>query len=181
MELEPYRNVIQLKIHQINLTVRGQLMCCPLYKILGLQLCEESHLIPNRSINFTQTNHRMLFNCIQWHVIFFIQYPGYTYLNNTHFFMSRERTSLYHSLGTSMFEFIPAMLTFDHAQINRTLAALKVSISICNQHRKNFTFVESIGTIIKKVEYFYYIFFILCILTGASARDRLPCYECLAG
>lgn len=66
--------------------------------------------------------------------------------------LSRNRTSLYHSLGTSIFEFIPAMLTFDHAQINRTLAALKVSISICNQHRKNYTFVESIGTIIKKVE-----------------------------
>ncbi|CAH0578141.1 unnamed protein product [Chrysodeixis includens] len=67
-----------------------------------------------------------------------------------------ERTSLYHSLGTSIFEFIPAMLTFDHAQINRTLAALKVSISICNQHRKNFTFVESIGTIIKKPNYATY-------------------------
>ncbi|XP_049692186.2 tetratricopeptide repeat protein 39B isoform X2 [Helicoverpa armigera] len=67
-----------------------------------------------------------------------------------------ERTSLYHSLGTAMFEFIPAMLTFDHAQINRTLAALKVAINICNQHRKNYTFVESIGTIIKKPNYATY-------------------------
>ncbi|KAJ8737169.1 hypothetical protein PYW07_000440 [Mythimna separata] len=67
-----------------------------------------------------------------------------------------ERTSMYHSLGTAMFEFIPAMLTFDHAQINRTLAALKIAINICNQHRKNYTFVESIGTMIKKPNYATY-------------------------
>ncbi|XP_048004957.1 tetratricopeptide repeat protein 39B-like [Leguminivora glycinivorella] len=60
------------------------------------------------------------------------------------------RTSLYHSLGMSIFEFIPAMLTFDHGQINRALAALKVCISICNQHRRNFSLVESIGTMIRK-------------------------------
>ena len=31
MELEPHHVVIKLKIDQINLTVRGRLMCCPLY------------------------------------------------------------------------------------------------------------------------------------------------------
>ncbi|XP_075990891.1 tetratricopeptide repeat protein 39B-like isoform X2 [Anticarsia gemmatalis] len=65
-------------------------------------------------------------------------------------------TSLYHSLGTAIFEFIPAMLTFDQAQISCTLNALKVSISICNQYRRNYTFVESIGTIIKKPNYATY-------------------------
>lgn len=64
-----------------------------------------------------------------------------------------SQTSLYHSLGTAIFEFIPAMLTFDHNQINRALAALKVCISICNQQRRNYTLVESIGTIIKKPDY----------------------------
>lgn len=75
-------------------------------------------------------------------------------------FLLRESTSLYHSLGTSIFEFIPAMLTFDHVQINRTLAALKTTITICNQHRKNFTFVESLGTMIGGVNniIFYYYF-----------------------
>ncbi|XP_049885028.1 tetratricopeptide repeat protein 39B-like [Pectinophora gossypiella] len=66
------------------------------------------------------------------------------------------RTSLYHSLGTAIFEFIPAMLTFDHGQINRALSALKICISICNQHRRNFTLVESIGTMIKKPNYSTY-------------------------
>ncbi|KAJ2954346.1 hypothetical protein O0L34_g2605 [Tuta absoluta] len=65
-------------------------------------------------------------------------------------------TSLYHSLGTAIFEFIPAMLTFDQAQIARALAALKVCITICNQHRRNFSLVESIGTIIKKTNYSTY-------------------------
>ncbi|KAI8430828.1 hypothetical protein MSG28_000983 [Choristoneura fumiferana] len=66
------------------------------------------------------------------------------------------RTSLYHSLGMSIFEFIPAMLTFDHVQINRTLAALKVCIGICNQHRRNYSLVESIGTIIRKPNFSTY-------------------------
>ncbi|KAL0852117.1 hypothetical protein ABMA28_000357 [Loxostege sticticalis] len=66
------------------------------------------------------------------------------------------RTSLYHSLGASIFEFIPAMLTFDHTQINRALAALKICITLCNQHRRNYTLVESIGTIIKKPNYSTY-------------------------
>ncbi|XP_013189458.1 tetratricopeptide repeat protein 39B [Amyelois transitella] len=66
------------------------------------------------------------------------------------------QSSLYHSLGTAIFEFIPAMLTFDHAQINRALAALKVCITICNQQRRNYTLVESLGTIIKKTDYSMY-------------------------
>ncbi|CAB3225308.1 unnamed protein product [Arctia plantaginis] len=64
-----------------------------------------------------------------------------------------ETTSLYHSLGTAIFQFIPAMLTFDQLQISRTLAALKVSLSICNQYKRNYTFVESIGTMIRKPNY----------------------------
>ncbi|XP_026315175.1 tetratricopeptide repeat protein 39B-like [Hyposmocoma kahamanoa] len=67
-----------------------------------------------------------------------------------------DQHSLYHSLGTSIFEFIPAMLTFDNAQINRALGALKTCISICNQHRRNMTLVESLGNIIKKPNYSTY-------------------------
>ncbi|KAH9627999.1 hypothetical protein HF086_017974 [Spodoptera exigua] len=67
-----------------------------------------------------------------------------------------QRTSVYHSLGAAIFEFIPAMLTFDSSQINNALAALKIAIAICHEQRKNYTFVESIGTIIKKPNYAAY-------------------------
>ncbi|CAH1647647.1 unnamed protein product [Spodoptera littoralis] len=67
-----------------------------------------------------------------------------------------QRTSVYHSLGAAIFEFIPAMLTFDSTQINNALAALKIAIAICHEQRKNYTFVESIGTIIKKPNYATY-------------------------
>ncbi|KAL4717690.1 hypothetical protein ACJJTC_000839 [Scirpophaga incertulas] len=63
------------------------------------------------------------------------------------------RTSLYHSLGAAIFEFIPAILTFDHAQINRALSALKLCINLCNKQRKNLSLVESLGTIIRKSNY----------------------------
>lgn len=63
------------------------------------------------------------------------------------------QTSMYHSLGTSIFEFIPAMLTFDHAQIARAAAALKTCMAICNKHKKIYTFAESIGTLIRKPNY----------------------------
>ncbi|KAJ0183827.1 hypothetical protein K1T71_000250 [Dendrolimus kikuchii] len=66
------------------------------------------------------------------------------------------RSSLYHSLGTAIFEFIPAMLTFDHTQISRALTAIKACICICNQHRKYTTFVESIGSLIRKPNYSTY-------------------------
>ncbi|XP_028032985.1 tetratricopeptide repeat protein 39B-like [Bombyx mandarina] len=66
------------------------------------------------------------------------------------------RTSLYHSLGASIFEFIPAMLTFDHEQIGRSIVALKQCITICNKNRKSFSLVESLGTIIKKPNYALY-------------------------
>lgn len=67
-----------------------------------------------------------------------------------------ESSSLYHSLGAAIFQFIPAMLSFDQLQITRTQAALKMAISLCNQHRRSYTFVETIGTIIKKPNYATY-------------------------
>ncbi|CAK1588763.1 unnamed protein product [Parnassius mnemosyne] len=62
-------------------------------------------------------------------------------------------TSLYHSLGVSIFEFIPAVLTLDSAQVARALAALKQTLALCHQHRRSYTLVETLGTIIKKTNY----------------------------
>lgn len=67
-----------------------------------------------------------------------------------------EKTSLYHSLGAAIFQFIPAILTFDQQQIGRALTAIKASVVICNQYRRNYTFVESISAIVKKPNYAAY-------------------------
>ncbi|XP_050683675.1 tetratricopeptide repeat protein 39B-like isoform X2 [Leptidea sinapis] len=61
----------------------------------------------------------------------------------------REK-SLYHSHGAAIFEFIPAMLTLEPQQVQKALAAVKETCQLCNRLRRQFNFVESLGTIIKK-------------------------------
>ncbi|XP_045509444.1 tetratricopeptide repeat protein 39B-like isoform X2 [Colias croceus] len=61
-----------------------------------------------------------------------------------------KEKSLYHSHGAAIFEFIPAMLTMDPQQIQKALSAVKDTISLCNRLRKSYTFVESLGSIVKK-------------------------------
>ncbi|KOB70552.1 putative TPR repeat-containing protein C9orf52, partial [Operophtera brumata] len=70
--------------------------------------------------------------------------------------IKKSHTSLYHSLGLAIFEFIPAMLTFDADQIQTAISAIKKCVSICNKNRRQYTFVESIGSIIKKPNFAAY-------------------------
>ncbi|CAK1554906.1 unnamed protein product [Leptosia nina] len=64
--------------------------------------------------------------------------------------------SLYHSHGAAIFEFIPAMLTMDPQQLQVALAAVKDTFALCNRQRRCYSFVESLGTIIKKPNYGIY-------------------------
>ncbi|XP_047543625.1 tetratricopeptide repeat protein 39B-like isoform X1 [Vanessa atalanta] len=62
-------------------------------------------------------------------------------------------TSLYHAHGAAIFEFIPAVLTLEPAQIQSAHAALRHTFTLCARMRRNYTFVQSIGAIIKKPNY----------------------------
>ncbi|XP_013133396.1 PREDICTED: tetratricopeptide repeat protein 39B-like isoform X4 [Papilio polytes] len=63
---------------------------------------------------------------------------------------ARSRTSIYHSLGVSIFEFIPAVLTLDSAQVGRAIQSLKLTVQLCNQNRRSYTIMQTIGTIMAK-------------------------------
>ncbi|XP_045542223.1 tetratricopeptide repeat protein 39B isoform X5 [Papilio machaon] len=63
---------------------------------------------------------------------------------------SRSSSSIYHSLGVSIFEFIPAVLTLDSAQVGRAIQSLKTTVQLCNQHRRSYTIMQTIGTMITK-------------------------------
>ncbi|XP_034839630.2 tetratricopeptide repeat protein 39B-like isoform X2 [Maniola hyperantus] len=64
-----------------------------------------------------------------------------------------KETSLYHAHGAAIFEFIPAVLTLEPAQIQRAQDALRQTFTLCAQVRRSYTFVQSIGAIIKKPNY----------------------------
>ncbi|CAH2103664.1 unnamed protein product [Euphydryas editha] len=64
-----------------------------------------------------------------------------------------KHVSLYHAHGAAIFEFIPAMLTLEPAQIQCAHAALRHTFTLCARMRRNYTFVQSIGAIIKKPNY----------------------------
>ncbi|XP_013133394.1 PREDICTED: tetratricopeptide repeat protein 39B-like isoform X2 [Papilio polytes] len=66
---------------------------------------------------------------------------------------ARSRTSIYHSLGVSIFEFIPAVLTLDSAQVGRAIQSLKLTVQLCNQNRRSYTIMQTIGTIMAKPNY----------------------------
>ncbi|XP_013179284.1 PREDICTED: tetratricopeptide repeat protein 39B-like isoform X3 [Papilio xuthus] len=66
---------------------------------------------------------------------------------------SRSSSSIYHSLGVSIFEFIPAVLTLDSAQVGRAIQSLKTTVHLCNQHRRSYTIMQTIGTMIVKTNY----------------------------
>ncbi|XP_045542222.1 tetratricopeptide repeat protein 39B isoform X4 [Papilio machaon] len=66
---------------------------------------------------------------------------------------SRSSSSIYHSLGVSIFEFIPAVLTLDSAQVGRAIQSLKTTVQLCNQHRRSYTIMQTIGTMITKPNY----------------------------
>lgn len=62
-------------------------------------------------------------------------------------------TSMYHTIGRSIFLFLEALLTFEQASIQKASAALKSSIRLCNSYRRKTTLTQSIGNIMKKPNY----------------------------
>ncbi|EDV90950.1 GH23940 [Drosophila grimshawi] len=57
-------------------------------------------------------------------------------------------SSLYHSMGTAVFAFLEAVLTFEH--IDEASAHLKKCIELCQRFRKKSTLTEYIGSTFKK-------------------------------
>lgn len=60
---------------------------------------------------------------------------------------------MYHSLGTCVFAFLEAMLTFEQEHIAHASESLKKCLNVCNRYRKKTTITESIGKMVKKQNY----------------------------
>lgn len=78
---------------------------------------------------------------------------------------------MYHSVGNAVFTFLEAILTFDHEHIMAGTEALKKSIAFCNRFRRKNTITDSLGKIVKKVNYQQY--------TELEAHAELCYAECL--
>lgn len=65
-------------------------------------------------------------------------------------------SSMYHSLGNSVFAFLEAMLTFEQQHIEAASEALKQCIAVCSRYRKRNTISESLGKMVKKTNYDLY-------------------------
>ncbi|KAL0103336.1 hypothetical protein PUN28_017546 [Cardiocondyla obscurior] len=62
-------------------------------------------------------------------------------------------SSMYHSLGSSVFAFLEAILTFEQKHIEKASEMLKHSMSVCSKHRKHTTITQNIGKMVKKINY----------------------------
>lgn len=62
-------------------------------------------------------------------------------------------SSMYHSLGTSVFAFLEAILTFEHKHIEKASEVLKQSMSVCSKHRKHASISQNIGKMVKRTNY----------------------------
>lgn len=62
-------------------------------------------------------------------------------------------SSMYHSLGTSVFAFLEAILTFEQKHIEKASEVLKQCMSVCSKHRKHTTITQNIGKMVKRVNY----------------------------
>ncbi|XP_020284441.1 tetratricopeptide repeat protein 39B-like [Pseudomyrmex gracilis] len=62
-------------------------------------------------------------------------------------------SSMYHSLGTSVFAFMEAVLTFEQKHVEKASEALKQCMSLCSKYRKHTTITQNIGKMVKKVNY----------------------------
>lgn len=58
---------------------------------------------------------------------------------------------MYHSIGSCVFLFLEAVLTFEQQHIAKASEAIKQCLAICNQYRKKNTISESIGKTFKRV------------------------------
>lgn len=86
-------------------------------------------------------------------------------------FFIRRQVSMYHALGHSVFAFLEAILTFENEHIVEAVKALKHSLVVCNRYRKKNTIGESLGKIVKKINYEQY--------TEVEAHAELCHAECL--
>lgn len=64
-----------------------------------------------------------------------------------------SETSYYHALGSGVFGFLQAILTFEQREMEAASDLVKHSIEISNQYRKKSTISESFGRILKKPDY----------------------------
>ncbi|XP_042217312.1 tetratricopeptide repeat protein 39B-like isoform X3 [Homarus americanus] len=61
--------------------------------------------------------------------------------------------SMYHGLGYGTFMYLQAIMTFDPKDIEIAIDALKQSVDVCNRFRRKNTLGESLGKMVKKVDY----------------------------
>lgn len=66
------------------------------------------------------------------------------------------KTSMYHALGTSVFEFLEAIMTFEHGQIQKASESLKQSLAVCTRFRHKSTISNTIGKIVGRGNYEHY-------------------------
>ncbi|XP_023015567.2 tetratricopeptide repeat protein 39B-like [Leptinotarsa decemlineata] len=67
-----------------------------------------------------------------------------------------SNSSMYHSLGYSIFLFMEAILTFEPEATVAASKALKNSLGVCNKSRRKNTIGESIGKIVKRAHFDQY-------------------------
>ncbi|KAG5876911.1 hypothetical protein JTB14_037736 [Gonioctena quinquepunctata] len=65
-------------------------------------------------------------------------------------------SSMYHSLGNSVFCYMEAILTFERDSIAIASKSLKATLSVCNRYRKKNTISESIGKMVKRAHFDQY-------------------------
>ncbi|KAB7498064.1 Tetratricopeptide repeat protein 39B [Armadillidium nasatum] len=65
----------------------------------------------------------------------------------------RADRSMYHALGYGTFMYLQAIMTFDPRDIEAASEVLKQSVEVCNKQRRKNTIGESLGKMVKKVDY----------------------------
>ncbi|KAK6618647.1 hypothetical protein RUM43_013038 [Polyplax serrata] len=81
------------------------------------------------------------------------------YFFNNHFEDARKilepwaKSSMYHALGFSVFEFLEAMMTFEHKQIQKASAALKTSLAVCSSYRLKTNLSNTLGKMVRRTNY----------------------------
>lgn len=93
------------------------------------------------------------------------------FLEAKHLMTPYANVSVYHSLGSSIFLFLEAILTIEPAAIKTASRALKHSLLVCNRFRRKNTIGESLGKMVKKNNYDQF--------TEVEAHAELCYAECL--
>lgn len=78
---------------------------------------------------------------------------------------------MYHAVGYAVFSYLEAMLTFEYERIVAASKALKHSLIVCGRFRKKNSIGESLGKMVKKINYDHY--------TEEEAHAELCHAECL--